>query len=322
MNIEITKPTRLLTGGKACPEDIDIIPVMQTKEVTKNGIVVPDSGYIGLSRVTVNVPEPPDTVLENIANPIMPKFGRLKYIEYDNGQSYVRYVDTFPAGTAHLATGVYTDSVTTTAETQAEADFTSHIAGAPHKDMYRIVCDGKVYDAHRFCSDIVAMWHIYGQNYNATLPMVYIPPCICRIVICDYDGDATETLEYVLNGLFLDALFQPSEEKVYSVALNYLNVHYTTGSPLTIGAEFIYEKHSITFSGGNAALKYSTDDGATFAAVTDGLAINQVEHVVFRNDSSNTAYLGSTKGGRDYLVLAPGNTFAKAIEADGTWYVS
>lgn len=320
MNIEITKPTRLLTGGKACPEDIDILPVMQTKEVTENGIVVPDSGYLGFSRVTVNVPEPADTVLENIANPIMPKFGRLKYIEHISiGQNAVRYKDTFPAGTDRLSPGVYTDGLATTADTHAEAWFLRHRAGAPNPETERFVCDGKVYDAHKYCTDIVALWdHIY-QNGEAHTPLVRIPPCLCRIALYHVASKTIETQEYVLNDLFIAEQYQPKVDSKYTVALGYLNVHFAAGGYYPIGAEFVYEKHNVTFSGGNAALKYSTDDGVTFASVTDGLTLNQVEHVVFQNESSETLFLKLTDG--NSVNLTPGCTFAVVVEEDVTWKV-
>ncbi len=57
MKIEVKKPSgaRLLTGGKLCPEDIEVTPVLQSKTVTENGTVSPDAGYAGLSAVVVDV---------------------------------------------------------------------------------------------------------------------------------------------------------------------------------------------------------------------------------------------------------------------------
>ena len=57
MNKNITSPNglKLLTAGKYCAEDIQVIPVLQEKSTTENGDIVADSGYAGLSKVTVNV---------------------------------------------------------------------------------------------------------------------------------------------------------------------------------------------------------------------------------------------------------------------------
>lgn len=55
--INLTNPngTKLLTKGKYCDKDITVTPNLQEKTVTANGDVTPDSGYAGLSKVTVNI---------------------------------------------------------------------------------------------------------------------------------------------------------------------------------------------------------------------------------------------------------------------------
>ena len=57
MQIELTKPAgvKLLTGGKLCPEDLIVTPVLQSKTATENGEVIPDAGYNGLRKVIVAV---------------------------------------------------------------------------------------------------------------------------------------------------------------------------------------------------------------------------------------------------------------------------
>ena len=49
----------LKTKGKYCSEDIDITPKLQTKTTTVNGKVMPDENYVGLKEVTVNVQTAP-----------------------------------------------------------------------------------------------------------------------------------------------------------------------------------------------------------------------------------------------------------------------
>ncbi len=48
---------KLLTKNKCCKEDISVLPVLQKKLVTENGIYYADSGYCGLERISVQVPE-------------------------------------------------------------------------------------------------------------------------------------------------------------------------------------------------------------------------------------------------------------------------
>lgn len=61
MNISVSGPKRLLTRGKYCDQNIVVTPegvdaILQEKTVTKNGVYTPDTGYNGMSKVTVNVP--------------------------------------------------------------------------------------------------------------------------------------------------------------------------------------------------------------------------------------------------------------------------
>lgn len=49
----------LKTKDKYCSEDIDITPKLQTKTTTVNGKVTPDENYVGLKEVTVNVQTAP-----------------------------------------------------------------------------------------------------------------------------------------------------------------------------------------------------------------------------------------------------------------------
>lgn len=48
----------LKTEGKRCHRRVKVIPKLQEKSVTENGDVVPDSGYAGISKISVAVPTP------------------------------------------------------------------------------------------------------------------------------------------------------------------------------------------------------------------------------------------------------------------------
>lgn len=60
MKIDLMKQAgiRLLTGGKFCQEDVEILPALQSKTVAANGTVKADEGYAGLEEVVVAVPVP------------------------------------------------------------------------------------------------------------------------------------------------------------------------------------------------------------------------------------------------------------------------
>lgn len=59
-----SKSVTLATKGCYCPEDVEVAAVLQEKTVTENGEVVSDSGFAGLSKVTVAVPEPDAKIVD------------------------------------------------------------------------------------------------------------------------------------------------------------------------------------------------------------------------------------------------------------------
>ena len=81
-----------------------------------------------------------------------------------------------------------------------------------------------------------------------------------------------------------------------------------------------YPKYDITLSG--TGLQYSLDDGVTFADVTSGLVLEQIEHIVFKNTDTVTHNIGTTADGVDVANIASGTTYVAVPNASGTWYIS
>lgn len=327
MNIELKKQLRLLTKNKVCREDIDIIPVLQQKTVTESGIVVPDSGYVGLSRVDVSMPAVSGGVLDNLDNPTMPKLGRLKY--FDSSRSMVRYKECYPTASSFLEGGTHITSGTFTAESKAAA--VGVIYGQNNApvdiaaEMKRLVVGEKAYDAYYYVNDLAVLWSAIsgGVNKAAKVSGKYIPPCICRVAHYNSRDGKIETLDVAISGTDLPEENAAAVSGMYSVAMHGIDITVgMLGVSTVLGVEFVYEKYDITLSGSKSNLQYSTDDGVTFADVTNGLTLDQVEHVVFRNESTGTVKIGSTAGASDYASIPAGATMAVAALAGGTWYVS
>lgn len=324
MIINLTKKLRLLTKGKVCREDIDVLPVLQTKTVTESGTVVPDTGYVGLSQVNVSVPEASLSILDNLANPAFPKFGRVKYITNENNLTQVvRYNDIIPSALPVAGSGVETKTTVYTSQYVADAhlrDLFKNTNTNPIASTKRITVGDAVYDAYLYCSGIVSHWFKYQYNYAVILPYIKIPPCVCRIAVCDSNSTQIEIQEYNIDN-FIDTVSQSATSQMVSVAAGSLMVS-APSLPFILGAEFVYEKHNIKFSGSVASLKYSEDDGASFSQVTSGTEIRNAEHVVLKNEGSTALNIGTESGGSDITPIVAGGTVVVPLAANGTWYVT
>ena len=90
---------------------------------------------------------------------------------------------------------------------------------------------------------------------------------------------------------------------------------------LILGIEMEYPKYDITINGAVDGLQYSVDDGATFQDVPGTLALEQVEHIVFKNTGDIPKTIGTSSGGSDVGTVSAGATLTAVPEASGTWYI-
>lgn len=93
-----------------------------------------------------------------------------------------------------------------------------------------------------------------------------------------------------------------------------------TTNDIILAISVEYPKYNITLSG--TGLQYSIDDGVTFQDVTDGLVLEQVEHIILKNTDTVTHNIGTTEGGTDFANIPAGDTFLAVPTADGTLYIS
>lgn len=110
INIQMksSKGVTLATKNKYVDKNISIIPTLQTKEVTENGLVSTDDGYVGLSQVNVNVPKP---TLVGTASPSQVKKGATFY-----NNSYDLQVGTLEEGSQVISVNGKTGAVVLTLE--------------------------------------------------------------------------------------------------------------------------------------------------------------------------------------------------------------
>ncbi len=321
MIVDLTKKTKLLTGGKACAEDIEIHPVLQEKEVTENGTVVPDSGYVGLSKVAVNVPE---SVLDNVARPVIPKLGRLKY--FTNEDSEIGYKDLYASN--EDAAGVSSESgESSNVDYSIENIYYPTDERFPLFDTQSCVVNGKRYFGYP-CVSVSAIWAKYRKT-NAfaplILPDVYIPPCNCTILVADAEGTEIATTAYEVAPIRFEKFDYTDHATDHYVAPRFFfNIGCNSGGGLILAAEFTYPKGTIKFVSSESAdgLEYSTDDGVTFSPVENGIELRQIEHVAFRNTKDDVEmFVGTTEDARDVATIGGGATKFVAVTENATWYV-
>lgn len=302
MDINITKKTRLLTKDKVCRENINIIPSLQEKSVTENGIVVPDSGFVGLNKVTVDVAEIAGNVMASIDNPKMPKLGRLKY--YELGYSKVNYMDVCAINVPNATHGTKIDSNASSSNVSLD-------------EVYKKLFDSfeampRLIEAVQHGDDFVYGYSgnsVSAMKYQATigwsqLPSIIIPAFTCKVAM--YEDGEIKRAEYTFNGTELSTLNSgfPGLTEAYCGARHRVSIGCNLNGGLILAAEFEYPRGDVIFSGSATdGLQYRVADTGDFINLKDGASIKQVEHFTLRNTSGNVKGL-TDEAGKWYPVLA------------------
>lgn len=313
MNIELTKKTKLLTAGKVCHEDIVILPVLQSKTVTENGVVVPDSGYVGLNHVMVNIPEKEDSVLGNIDKPILPKLGRLKY--FISGRSVISYKDMYPCNQGYGLPGPQSHSGAFATDDLASAYFGLYngMKAIPGTETVFEVngCVGYPY------TDIAAMWCNTGEDF-ALVPDIYIPPCTCKVALMQWGtSDDIEYAEYVLEGYSFAQRYSNNTEANLNAAATCFYIGCNLDGKQIIGSEFVYPKANVTLSPDSADWMYSIDDGVTFSAVTDEIVLEKVEHFMLKNNSGSAKTIANSSS--NFATVNAHSSYAVEVTGETKW---
>jgi hypothetical protein len=293
-----------------CKEDITINPLLQTKTVTGNGIVVPDAGYVGIGQIEVDVAGSPTKSLDK---PLVPKFGNIKY--FYNNRSEVGYMRIEPSSSFFDHTSVIPG------ETNVSL-YPTALDAMPlsrSRANYMISLDGKRYPVVEVGCFVGAIEEHSGIGLSATVPDVVFPAFLFRRA-CLINGLETNYISVKEMGA------DSKTSKVYdsNVAIAYHGVIIPTGYTSRVpclAAEAVYAKVDIAMVGSVTSYEYSLDDGETWTAATEGLVLRQVEHVMFRNAGDSTIHIGTSEGANDICTLTS-NQYVAYSTVSATWYVS
>ena len=146
----------------------------------------------------------------------------------------------------------------------------------------------------------------------------------CKINIVKYDA-ATSTViaqSYDLEQFIDVAGTKSSTASSYNtyVRLIYMEIP-KADEDLILAITVEYPKYDIKFSGSVSGLKYSIDDGLTYHDITNGLELNQVEHVLFKNTATIQKTI-TVKTDEDPIVINAECVYTLTPTENGTWYFS
>lgn len=275
-----------------------------------------------------------EVTFENCGNIHLPNLSILPCIKViSTDRSSVEYRPLY-ANASYVYSGAdvcYLDSKQTYNESYSSSSFKAALGGVyssaasfvrPPK-VVRVVVEGVTYYgqqsyAYTFNDGFVTN---SSSSSPATVKGCYLPAA--KIKLVKYDA-ATATLapaEWELQAKELEEYSYKGG--TYNAVARCIGIAIPKATTdIILALEIEYPKFDIAFNQGVSGLQYSLDDGLTFQDVTTNLALEQVEHVVFKNTGSVTRTIGTTADTADVATIAAGKTFVAVPTADGLWYIS
>lgn len=194
--------------------------------------------------------------------------------------------------------------------------------------VYQCEVDGKKYFGYKTSSflletlyfDATAKTNQFSVSYSETA----FPNCKANIV--KYNSVTKQIIAQTLD--MEKVVFSAStydydngSSTNYHYAIPILSVFYVpkVTDDLILSLTFEYPKYDVTLSG--TGLQYSLDNGITFTDVTDGLELNQIEHVVFKNTGETDVTI-STSDGTVLETIPAGAKYVAVPTENTTWVIA
>lgn len=274
-----------------------------------------------------------ETVLQNngqIDVPTVANLPRLKMIESD---SKIYYHTFSPIGRAYAGTWYLSASEglldATSTYNWSNSNYVKgyHLLGqylAPYNfpgDLpEKINIDGTIYYGARNAYYGTCWFHTVDNGTVSGLSKKYFPKGTIKFVRYDVASNTIVGGSFDFNDKVLASVLEHEKEGYASISYQkvYLKIP-KANVDIILGISVEYPKYDITLNG--TGLQYSLDDGFTFNDVTDGLALEQIEHLVLKNTGETDITIGTTSGGSEVGTVAAGTTYVAVPTESGTWYI-